>query len=131
MTAPARPAMIAAMILPPRSRSGALLILATILVGSMVWLGLELTLNEAARLAECAPPHILKLVIALIAALVANAGDDHGLGRDLGADVLLARHTSERWKRPLYFTMISFTHARLRGRDLPMEWRLSGRHDGG
>jgi len=103
---------------------GALLILATILVGSMVWLGLELTLMRLHGWLM-RPPHLLKLVIALMAALVAT----------------LAMITVSVWiwaltyywldifgtmEAALYFTMISFTTLGFGDVILPMEWRLLG-----
>lgn len=103
---------------------GALLILATILVGSMVWLGLELTLIRLHGWLM-RPPHLLKLVTALFAALVAT----------------LAMITVSVWiwaltfywldifgtmEAALYFALVSFTTLGFGDVLLPMEWRLLG-----
>lgn len=103
---------------------GALLILSTILVGSMVWLGLELTLIRLHGWLM-RPPHVLKLVAALIAALIAT----------------LAMITVSVWiwastfywlgifgtmEAALYFAMVSFTTLGFGDVLLPMEWRLLG-----
>ncbi|MDJ1008930.1 MAG: ion channel [Paracoccaceae bacterium] len=103
---------------------GAALILATILIGAGVWLGLELAfLRLHGWLMR--PPHRPKLVAALVVALLGTlamitvsvwlwALAFYGLG--IFADLEAA----------LYFSLVAFTTLGFGDVLLPLEWRLLG-----
>lgn len=103
---------------------GALLILSTILVGSAVWLGLELSLM-ALHGWLMRPPHRLKLTAALIMSLTGTLAMIT-VSVWIWAVAFFWLDIFDTMEASLYFAMVSFTTLGLGDVLMPVEWRLFG-----